>query len=66
MLVTDNIDIDTLGYRLSPLLCRGSVNSPSGVMGSQPHSKAILSGREEVEFWPCLKRSNTHNSKEIY
>lgn len=31
MLVTDNIDIDTLGYRLSPLLCRGSVNSPRGL-----------------------------------
>lgn len=31
MLVDDNIDIDTLGYRLSPLLCRGSVNNPSGL-----------------------------------
>ncbi len=27
MLVDDNLDVDTLGCRLSPLLCRGSVNS---------------------------------------
>ena len=27
MLVNDNLDVDTLGCRLSPLLCRGSVNS---------------------------------------
>lgn len=31
MLVNDNIDIDTLRYRLSLLLCRGSVNSPVGL-----------------------------------
>ncbi|GAA0856696.1 hypothetical protein [Aliiglaciecola litoralis] len=27
MLVNDNLDVDTLGYRLSPMLCRGSVNN---------------------------------------
>lgn len=31
MLVNDNSDVDTLGSRLSPLLCRGSVNSPNGL-----------------------------------
>ena len=28
MLVDDNLEVDTLGCRLSPLLCRGTVNSP--------------------------------------
>ncbi len=27
MLVDDNLEVDTLGCRLSPSLCRGSVNS---------------------------------------
>lgn len=28
MLVNDNLDVETLGYRLSPKLFRGSVNKP--------------------------------------
>jgi len=28
MLVNDNLDVETLGYRLSPKLFRGSVNNP--------------------------------------
>ena len=50
MLVTDNLDVETLKYRLSFKLFRGAVNSPIWVMDSQPHCEAKLSGREEVGF----------------
>lgn len=62
MLVNDNIDIDTLeippqSHALS-WLCKQSYR----VLDSQPHCKAILSGREEDEDCLCLKQAVTHYS----
>ena len=50
MFVNDNLDVDTLGCRLSPMLYRGTVNSPIEIWTVNHNAKPMLSGREEVGF----------------
>lgn len=48
MFVNVKIYVETLMYRLSTRLFRGSVNNYLGVSNSQPHCEDILTVRKEV------------------
>lgn len=64
MLESVNLHVETLEYRLSSKLFRGSVNNLLGVVDSQPHCEGLLTGREEVFYLHSLhnvSRSTTSN-----
>jgi len=60
-LLNDRTDTDTLGYRLSLRLYRGEAGNAVRKVLDNPMNKAVLSGREEVEFNSYSKAIDTHN-----
>ena len=58
MFVNVKIYVETLVYRLSTMLFRGSVNSELGVVHSQPHCEDILTVREEALNYNLLQGYN--------
>ena len=63
MIVNVKLDVETLEYRLSSKLFRGSVNSSKAEWNSQPHCEASLTGREEDQFNSNSDTIDRHNPK---
>lgn len=58
MFVNVKIYVETLVYRLSTMLFRGSVNNDLGVSHCQPHCEDILTVREEALNYNLLQGYN--------
>jgi len=63
LFVNDRTEIGTYPCRLSGLLYRVEAEVLFGNGAGQPHTQAVLSGRENVGFVASLKCSDTHYPK---
>jgi len=61
LLVNDISHVETLEYRLSLRLFRGTLNSSKAERNSEPHCEGEISDRKEVGFNSSSDIIDTHN-----